>query len=51
MAGIPATGKKFSFRGANIQEYRNDKIKRETDYWNMMTFLQQVGLAPSAPPK
>lgn len=48
--GMPATGKSFSVRGASIIEFRKGKISRESDYWNMTSFLQQVGLMP-APPK
>jgi steroid delta-isomerase-like uncharacterized protein len=47
--GMPATGKKFSVRGASIAELRNGKIKRNSDYWNMAAFLQQVGLMPASP--
>jgi steroid delta-isomerase-like uncharacterized protein len=48
--GMPATGKKFSVRGASIIEFRQGKISREAMYWNLASFLQQVGLMP-APPK
>jgi steroid delta-isomerase-like uncharacterized protein len=46
--GIPATGKRFSsVRGASILEIEGDKIRRESDYWDAATFMQQVGLLPS----
>jgi len=48
--GMPATGKSFSVRGASIIEFRKGKISRESAYWNMTSFMQQVGLMP-APPK
>lgn len=48
-AKIPATGKHFSVRGASITELRQGKISRNTDYWNMATFMQQVGLMPAQP--
>jgi steroid delta-isomerase-like uncharacterized protein len=48
--GMPATGKRFSVRGASVFEVRKGKVSRETMYWNLATFLQQVGLMP-APPK
>mgnify|MGYP001076493529 CR=1 FL=1 len=48
--GMPATGKSFSVRGASIIEFRKGKISRESFYYNMASFLQQVGLMP-APPK
>jgi steroid delta-isomerase-like uncharacterized protein len=44
--GLPATGKSFSERGASITEFRKNKISRNSDYWNMASFLQQVGLMP-----
>jgi steroid delta-isomerase-like uncharacterized protein len=49
MHGIPATGKKFSLRGATIYQFRNGKIIHESAYYNMTTFLQQVGLMPGQP--
>jgi steroid delta-isomerase-like uncharacterized protein len=45
--GIPATGKRFSIRTASIAEMRDGKICRSADYYNMVTFLQQVDLLPS----
>ena len=47
--GIPTTGKSFSVRGASINELQEGKIKRTSDYWNIVSFLQQVGLMPEAP--
>jgi len=47
--GIPATGKRFSIRGASVTELRKGKISRNSDYWNMLSFLQQVGLLPKTP--
>jgi steroid delta-isomerase-like uncharacterized protein len=44
-----ATGKKFSIKGVSIGEMREDKIIRNSDYWNFASFLQQVGLMPGAP--
>ena len=41
--GIPATGKRFSIRGASITKLRGGKIARNTDYWNLMSMLQQLG--------
>jgi steroid delta-isomerase-like uncharacterized protein len=46
---MPATGKKFSVRGASIMEFRQGKISREAMYWNLASFLQQVGLMPAPP--
>jgi steroid delta-isomerase-like uncharacterized protein len=47
--GITATGKPFSIRGASIIQLHNGKISRSSDYYNMVTFLQQVGLMPGPP--
>lgn len=41
--GLPATGKSFSVPVASIMEFQNGKIRRNTDYWNLASFLQQVG--------
>ncbi len=46
---MPATGKKFSVRGASITEFRGGKISRHTNYWNLASFLQQVGAMPGPP--
>jgi steroid delta-isomerase-like uncharacterized protein len=44
---MPATGKTFSVRGVSIAEIRDNKIIRYTDYWNLASFLQQVGVLPT----
>lgn len=47
LAGMPATHKKFSIRGASVVELNNARIKRISDYWDLVTFLKQLGLMPS----
>ena len=47
--GVPATGKSFTVRGASVTEFKNDKISRNTAYWNFASFLQQVGIMPGPP--
>jgi len=47
--GMPATGKSFSVPGAAITEFSGGKISRNTNYWNLAAFLQQVGLMPPQP--
>lgn len=43
--GMPsAVGKSFSVRGVSVIQLQNGKISRNSDYWNMATLLQQVGL-------
>ncbi len=44
LPGMPATSKPFSLRGASICELHEGKIKRNSDYWDMVTFLKQIGL-------
>lgn len=44
--GLPATGKSFSIRGVSIVEMAGDKIKNSRDYWDMATFLRQIGVMP-----
>jgi steroid delta-isomerase-like uncharacterized protein len=46
---IKATGKTFSVRGATIYQLRDGKISRESDYYNLATIMQQLGLMPGQP--
>jgi len=48
LPGMPATGKRVEVRGASIFEFSGDKIRRCSDYWDMVTFLRQLGLMPAA---
>jgi steroid delta-isomerase-like uncharacterized protein len=45
--GMPTTGKQVDLRGASIFEFADGKIRRYSDYWDMATFLKQLGLMPS----
>ncbi len=49
LAGMPATGKRFSLRGVSIMELRDGKYCRETAYSNFASLLQQLGLMPALP--
>jgi len=50
--GIPsAVGKGFSVRGVSIIQFHKGKIRRNSDYWNMTTLMQQVSLMGGAPSK
>ena len=40
--------KRVEVRGASIFEFAGDKIRRCSDYWDMATYLKQLGLTPSA---
>jgi steroid delta-isomerase-like uncharacterized protein len=46
---IPATHKSFSVRGASAGELEGDKIKRNSDYWNLAEVLVQIGVLPPPP--
>jgi steroid delta-isomerase-like uncharacterized protein len=41
---LPATGKSFSVRGSTIAQLKDGKILRNADYWDLATFLRQLGL-------
>jgi steroid delta-isomerase-like uncharacterized protein len=45
LPNLPATGKRVEVRGASIFEFAGDKIRRCSDYWDMATFLKQLGQA------
>jgi steroid delta-isomerase-like uncharacterized protein len=47
LPGLPATGKPFTLRGSTILELSPYRIGRCTDYWDMVTFLKQIGAMPS----
>jgi steroid delta-isomerase-like uncharacterized protein len=42
--GLPATNKPFEVRGATVVEFSNGKISRNSDYWDLATYMKQVGL-------
>jgi steroid delta-isomerase-like uncharacterized protein len=48
---LPPTNKKIAIKGATINLIRQDKIYKETDYWNMAAYMQQLGLMPASMPK
>jgi steroid delta-isomerase-like uncharacterized protein len=47
--GIPTTGKVFSIRGATIFQLHKGKISRQSEYYDQVSFLKQVGLMPGQP--
>ena len=53
MAGIPATGKRISIRGVSVGEFKEGKLKRNSEYYNLMDFMKQIDvkLGPASPPK
>ncbi|UCD32861.1 MAG: ester cyclase [Desulfobacterales bacterium] len=44
---LPNAKKKFSIRGASIAELQNGMIIQNSNYWNMTSYLRQVGLMPN----
>jgi steroid delta-isomerase-like uncharacterized protein len=44
LPGLPATNMPFQVRGASIVEFRGAKISRCSDYWDLTTYMKQVGL-------
>ena len=50
MPPFPATGKRISVPFAMIAEAQDGTLKRIALYWDLSTFLRQLGLGPEAPP-
>ena len=48
-AGLPATGKPFRIRGVSVGTRRDGKIAQNRDYWDMASFLVQIGVMPAPP--
>lgn len=46
LPGIPATGRRFSVRGASMARIEGDRVKEQRDYWDRMTLLIQLGVMP-----
>ena len=44
---LPATGKKFTVRGVSVGRLEGGKIKENTDYYNMVELLSQIGMLPA----
>jgi steroid delta-isomerase-like uncharacterized protein len=42
----PATGQRFSFRGASVFQLADGKINHYTEYWDAYIFLVQLGALP-----
>ena len=42
--GLPATNKPFEVRGAAVVEFTDGKISRNSDYWDLATYMKQVGI-------
>jgi steroid delta-isomerase-like uncharacterized protein len=46
--GRPPSGRRFSVRGATIFALRDGKVVRDTDYYNLVTLQEQLGVIPAA---
>ena len=46
---LPGT-KSFRVRGVTILEFENGLIRRNADYWDSASAMQQLGLTPAAEP-
>jgi steroid delta-isomerase-like uncharacterized protein len=47
MPGMPASGKRFSLRGATIFELRDGRFSKAADYWDLATLMRQLGFMPA----
>jgi steroid delta-isomerase-like uncharacterized protein len=45
--GLPATGQRFEVPGVSVGRLSAGKITENRDYWNLTTYLMQVGLMPA----
>ncbi len=45
LEGVPATGKEIEVVGCNVIEAENGKIVHERDYYDVMSVMQQLGVA------
>jgi hypothetical protein len=43
---MPATGRQFTLRGASVFAFRDGGMSHCADYWDMTTFMRQLGFAP-----
>ena len=48
---LPASGKSFSVRGSSVVLIEDGKIKHWTDYYDMYSFLRQLGALPGSEPE
>jgi steroid delta-isomerase-like uncharacterized protein len=45
--GLPATGRRSEIPGVSVGRLRDGKIAENKDYYNLASFLMQVGLMPA----
>lgn len=44
---LPASGRKFSVKGVSVGRLEGGRIIENTDYWNLLEFLVQIGAMPA----
>lgn len=49
LPNLPATGKRFEIPYVSTDEFSDGLIRRHADYWNLVTYMQQVGIMPTNP--
>jgi predicted ester cyclase len=47
MPEMPPSNKKFSIKGAGFIQLQNEKIVMETEYYNALDFMMQLGMMPN----
>jgi steroid delta-isomerase-like uncharacterized protein len=45
--GFPATGRRITLAGVDIERLANGKIVEHSTYWDRLSLLEQLGLPPS----
>lgn len=43
LPGLPARDRPFAVRGTTVVQFRDGKISRNSDYWNLVEYMKQVG--------
>jgi len=49
--GLPVRDKAISVRGVTVYELKEDKIKRQSSYYDLTTFMRQLGLSSDVLPE
>jgi steroid delta-isomerase-like uncharacterized protein len=49
LPGVPSTGRTFSLRAIGIFQLHKGKISHQSEYYNLVTLLQQIGVMPGQP--
>jgi steroid delta-isomerase-like uncharacterized protein len=44
---LPASGRTFSVKGVSVGRLEGGRIKENTEYWNLLEFLTQIGAVPA----